>query len=121
MLRFDNNMMELYQHFLNMNSSWKHSLWSWFVGFYDTLLGKDYFFRPVIAKYFRDTFQNIDYRLTLGPGIGYILADSNEIEWDMVVGLAYQTTHFDNVEAGEDSRSSSPTFLFETNVSMYFA
>ena len=34
----------------------------------------------------------------------------------MVVGLAYQTTRFDNVEAGEDNRSSSPTFLFETTL-----
>lgn len=79
-----------------------------FSSHYDRFFGKSYFFRPIVGSYFTDKFQNIDYRLSLGSGIGYSLLDNHDTEWGVVLGLSYQINQFESVQAGESASEGSP-------------
>lgn len=69
---------------------------------WDRFLSDRFFLRPVLLEYFRDPFQNIADRFTVGTGVGYQLIDSSRTEWSIFAGPAYQWTRFDAVEPGED-------------------
>jgi putative salt-induced outer membrane protein YdiY len=72
------------------------------------------FWTPVYGEYYRDPFQNIDSRWTLGMGAGYTLIDTKKIEWEITGGLAYQITQFDDVLEGESDSANTPTLVFGT-------
>jgi len=76
---------------------------------------RSYFWRPVFGEYFKDKFQNIDYRVSIGTGIGYQLIDTPKTEWDVVGGLSYLATKYDTVQAGEDLDVASPALVIDTN------
>jgi Protein of unknown function, DUF481 len=69
-------------------------VWDWF-------FSEKLFLRPVFFEYFKDPFQNIDSRYTLGTALGYQLIDTARTEWSIFASPAYQTTRFDAVEPGE--------------------
>jgi hypothetical protein len=50
--------------------------------FFDIFAAKEYFWRPVLFEYFRDPFQNIDYRTTIGAGGGYHIIDTPKTTWE---------------------------------------
>jgi hypothetical protein len=82
---------------------------------YDYRLSRYWFVRPVTAEYFRDPFQNIARRITVGPGIGYFLIEEPDQSWFVVTGPAYQKTQFTEAPAGqEDSASSVAGFIATT-------
>ncbi|MFC1518343.1 DUF481 domain-containing protein [Pseudomonadota bacterium] len=81
---------------------------------FDWFISKQFYLRPVFAEIYTDKFLNIDYKLTLGSGLGYTIIDNNKTEWNISGGPAYTYTKFDNVEAGEDTDSSSVTLVIET-------
>jgi hypothetical protein len=81
--------------------------WDWFVA-------DRFFLSPVLAEYFRDPFQNIAHRGTLGVGAGYQLIDSPKVDWQMSAGVAYQRIRFDDVAEGEPDSADTPTILFAT-------
>jgi putative salt-induced outer membrane protein YdiY len=81
----------------------------------DIFRTRKYFFRPFSSEYYRDPHNNIDRSLTVGAGIGYHLIRTYRTEWDIYAGPAYQETRFISVEAGEDSRESTPAFLAGTH------
>lgn len=74
---------------------------------YDYRLSRFWFVRPVAAEYFRDPFQNIGSRITIGPGIGYFLIDKLTRSWFVVAGPAYQRTHFTAAPSGETQSESA--------------
>ncbi len=82
--------------------------------YYDIFSTRRFFWRPVIANYFRDTFANIDHRGTIGAGLGYTIIDTPKTEWLVSPGIAYQGTRYVSVESGEDDTVSTPAFLFST-------
>lgn len=86
----------------------------------DVFKTRKYFWRPVFGEYFRDPFQNIERRYTIGTGIGYHIINTAKTEWDATVGVAYQSTQFISVEPGEDLNTSTPVLaistLFETEL-----
>ncbi len=86
-----------------------------FSSHYDRFYGESYFFRPIVGSYFTDKFQNIDYRLTLGTGIGYSIIDNHDTEWGVVLGLSYQINQFESVQAGEQTREESPAVNLATD------
>jgi len=51
---------------------------------------------------YRDRFQNIEYRVVPGAGIGYQFVDTDDHSWKLGLGPAYQYTRFDTVAPGED-------------------
>lgn len=80
----------------------------------DIFATRRYFWRPFLGEYYRDPFQNIQRRITAGAGGGYTLINSPKTEWDLDAGLAYQTTRFISVEAGEDLDVSTPVLYMGT-------
>jgi hypothetical protein len=86
----------------------------------DVFKARKYYWRAIFGEYFRDPFQNIENRYTLGTGIGYHITKTPKTEWDVSVGLAYQHTRFNSVEAGEDPEASTPALaigtLYETEL-----
>lgn len=76
---------------------------------------KVYIVAPIF-QYYRDKFQNIDYRLTPGAGLGYQLIDKGDVKWDMAGGGGYQYTRFSRVEPGEDSSADGAALLAASNL-----
>ncbi|WP_227006620.1 DUF481 domain-containing protein [Shewanella donghaensis] len=81
---------------------------------FDWFLSKQFYLRPVFAEIYTDKFLNIEYKLTVGSGLGYNIIDNAKTEWSISGGPAYTYTEFNNVEAGEDTNSSSATVVIET-------
>lgn len=86
----------------------------------DRFKTRRYYWRVLFGEYFRDPFQNIENRYTLGTGVGYHIISNPKTEWDITVGLAYQHTRFNSVEAGAAPAVSTPALaigtLYETEV-----
>ena len=82
--------------------------------YFDVFRTRKRYWRALFGEYFRDPFQNIEYRNTIGSGAGYHIIDTPKTEWDVTVGLAYQKTQFNSVEAGEDPVASTPAFTAST-------
>ncbi len=82
---------------------------------YDIFATRTYFWRPVFGEYFRDKFQNIDYRISIGAGIGYNFIDTPKTEWDIVGGPSYLATKFETVQAGENLDEATPALVIDTN------
>lgn len=85
-------------------------------GTFDWFYTKELYFRPIFFEYYRDPFQNIAHKYTLGAGVGYYLYDTDRLEWDVSAGPAYQRTEFDTVAPGEETTNSSTSFFLGTNV-----
>jgi putative salt-induced outer membrane protein YdiY len=84
-------------------------------GNFDIMMTRRYYIRAIFAEYYRDPFQNIKGRGTVGAGIGYHIIDTSRTNWDVTAGPAYQYTEFVSVEAGEDSSVSTPVFAAGTD------
>ncbi len=81
----------------------------------DRLKTRSFFYRPVFGEYYRDPFSNIDYRITLGAGIGYTIIDTKKTEWNIAGGPAYQATRFVSVQEGENITETSPALVVSTD------
>jgi putative salt-induced outer membrane protein YdiY len=64
------------------------------------------------AEYFRDSFQNIAHRFTLGGGVGYDLINRPGLEWNVSTGPAYQQTWFNSVQPGEPTERAAVALTF---------
>jgi putative salt-induced outer membrane protein YdiY len=84
-------------------------------GHFDILKTRKYYFRPVFAEYYRDPFQNIQYRISFGTGIGYHIINTPKTTWDLTGGPAYQKTQFISVQAGQSDTESTPALVVSTN------
>lgn len=90
---------------------------------FDIFVTRNFFLTPATAEYFRDPFLNIDRRLNLGVAIGYTIINTNETEWDVSGGPAYQETKFVSVQPDEAKEDTTTTLLlntmFETELTSY--
>jgi hypothetical protein len=69
---------------------------------------------PVYGEYYRDPFQNIDSRWSLGVGAGYQIVDTSKVEWKVDAGLAYQRTTFVEVAVDDPDTEDSPALAIGT-------
>ena len=83
---------------------------------FDIYLTRRFFWTPVFSEYYRDTFQNIDYQVTVGAGVGYTLIDTKKIEWDVSIGPAVIQTKYTTVGDGEDEKTRSPALETSTKL-----
>lgn len=83
-------------------------------GFFDIFKTRKFFWRPGFGEYYRDPFQNIAHRYTLGAGGGYQAIDTARTDLSVTGGLAYQETKFDSVEADQEEKISSPALVVGT-------
>ena len=95
------------------NNHRANAVWDWF-------FSEKLFLRPVFFEFFKDPFQNIDSRYTLGTGVGYQLIDTSKTDWSIFAGPAYQATRFDQVQPGEsrdeETGALSAGTSFETEI-----
>jgi len=82
----------------------------------DKYVTRNFFYTPVFAEYYRDTFQNIDNRLTAGVGIGYTIIDTKQTEWSVSGGPSYLSTRYISVLPGEDLNISSGSLALSTDL-----
>jgi hypothetical protein len=82
---------------------------------WDHFVSQRFFLSPLQLEYFRDPFQNISSRWTLGAGAGYQIVDTPDVDWQVNTGLAYQNTRFDDVPEGEADSASTLALLVATN------
>jgi hypothetical protein len=68
----------------------------------------------VLLEYFRDPFQNIAHRYTIGAGAGFQIADTPKIDWEVSVSIAYQNTRFDDVLEGDPTSAGTPALVAGT-------
>lgn len=82
---------------------------------WDHFLTDRFFLKPAVGEWFRDPFQNLNSRITVGSGAGYQLIDKPRMEWEVSAGLAYQQTRFSNVDTddGESTGAFSASTTFE--------
>lgn len=83
-------------------------------GSYDLFKTRKYFIRVLFGEYFRDPFQNIEHRDTIGAGIGYNFIDTPKTDLNVTPGLAFQYTQFVSVEPGQDLTTSTPALVVNT-------
>ncbi len=83
-------------------------------GSFDIFVSTEYFFTPVFYEYFRDPFQNISSKHTIGFGGGMHLIDTSKTEWDISGGLGYQRSDFVSVAADESAYVSTPALILST-------
>ncbi len=83
-------------------------------GDWDRFVTDRFFWSPVVAEYFKDKFQNIEHRVTIGVGVGYDVIDNSTTTWRVAGGPAYTKTWFQDVQPGEDDTADSPAFQGKT-------
>jgi putative salt-induced outer membrane protein YdiY len=83
-------------------------------GDWDRFVTDRFFWTPLFGEYFKDKFQNIKHRGTIGVGIGYEIIDTPTTEWRVSGGPAYTKTWFEDVEDGENDTEESPAFQGKT-------
>ena len=81
---------------------------------WNLFISKRFYFTPVYGEYFRDPFQNITSRWTLGAGLGFQIVDSSKITWKVDAALAYQRTSFDDVAEDEPATADTPALVIGT-------
>lgn len=86
-----------------------------FDGKHDVFIGPRLFITTLSLELFRDPFQNIDLRVVPSTGVGFLVADSNELEWDVNAGFGYRYTRFSSVDDTGDDSDGNANLLFGTS------
>ena len=81
---------------------------------WDRFITERWFWTPITAEYFKDKFQNIKHRATVGVGLGYEIIDTSTTEWRVSAGPAYTKTWFEEVQDGESDSEDSPALQART-------
>ncbi len=81
-------------------------------GEFDLALSRRLYAVLPFAEYYRDPFQNLARRLTVGAGVGYSLIDRPNLEWAVATGPAYQHASFDSAQPGEPTTKGAGALIF---------
>jgi putative salt-induced outer membrane protein YdiY len=81
-------------------------------GEFDYWLSQRFYLVLPSAEYYKDPFQNLAHRVTLGGGIGYDLIDHPNLEWNITTGPAYQQAWFESSEPGEPTEKGTAALTF---------
>jgi len=75
----------------------------------DMFISHKFYITALSYEYYSDKFQNIDYRNTIGAGVGYFVFRNSTVEWSFGIGGGYQVTTYLSVEEGAsgDSKTGS--------------
>jgi putative salt-induced outer membrane protein YdiY len=84
---------------------------------WDIYATRYFYYTPLFAEYYRDPFQNIDQRVTVGVGIGYTIIDTSKVEWNVNGGPAYTNVQYISVEAGQDREVDGAALVLATDYS----
>lgn len=81
---------------------------------WDRFISNRLYWTPLFGEIFRDRFQNIARRYTVGFGLGYTIKDSPKTDWDVSAGIGYQSIKYDDVLPEEDDTETSPALSVGT-------
>ena len=79
---------------------------------FDLWLSRRFYLIVPFAEYYRDPFQNLEHRLTVGAGAGYDLIDRPKVEWNLTAGPAFQQSWFSSVQPGEATSKGAAALVF---------
>ena len=79
---------------------------------FDLWLSRRFYLIVPFAEYYKDPFQNLKYRLTVGVGAGYDIIDRPGLEWNITAGPAYQYNVFESVAPGEQASRDAAALAF---------
>jgi putative salt-induced outer membrane protein YdiY len=79
---------------------------------FDRWLSRRFYLVIPYTEYYRDPFQNLAHRVTLGVGVGYDLIDRPTVEWNVTTGPAYQYAWFESVAPGEPTEKGAAALTF---------
>jgi putative salt-induced outer membrane protein YdiY len=82
----------------------------------DLFLSRKFYITAASYEYYTDKFQNIDYRNTIGAGVGYYIFRQSNIDWSVGIGGAYQVTTFLSVEEGEAPEEKTGSVIPSTDL-----
>lgn len=71
---------------------------------FNVFMSRRMFLTPVAGEIYTDKFQNIDYRATIGAGVGYYLWRQSKFDFFLQLGGAYQSIQYISVQPGQDQR-----------------
>ncbi|NOR73008.1 MAG: DUF481 domain-containing protein [Mariprofundaceae bacterium] len=77
---------------------------------------RHFFWTPFEGEYYRDPFRNIDQRITLGAGLGYVVIDKKDMTWEVTGGPSFLSTRYISVQQGEATSDSSFALMLGTLV-----
>ena len=86
-----------------------------FSGQFDYFLSRRLFVRVPDIEYFRDPFQNLEHRLTLGAGVGYDLVKTSRTEWNVTVSPSWQRNWYASVPSSGSAVADSVAGVFDTH------
>lgn len=79
---------------------------------FDVWLSQRFYLVLPSAEYYKDPFQNLEHRITVGVGIGYDIIDRPNMEWNITTGPAYQDARFESNLPDEPSEKQSGALTF---------
>lgn len=82
---------------------------------FDLFYSQSIFIRLADFEFFKDKFQNLKSRITLGVSLGYIILDNKKHEWDISIGPSFQQTTYIDVAEGSKLKETSPVIQFNTD------
>ncbi len=86
-----------------------------FIGQFDYFLSRRLYVRVPDLEYYRDPFQNLEHRLTVGAGVGYDLFKTPRTEWNITASPSWQHNWFDSVQPGESATAQSAALVLSTH------
>lgn len=79
---------------------------------FDLWLSRRLYVMLPAAEYYKDPFQNLAHRLTLGVGLGYDLIARPKLNWNITTGPAYQHAWFESTQLGEPTTKGTAALTF---------
>jgi len=86
---------------------------------FDIYVSRRFFVTAPSFNFYRDEFQNIEYQLSPGLGVGYDLLKKKWIDWEIGGGAAYQHTQFISTTVDQGA-SSDVALLASTSLDFDF-
>ena len=81
---------------------------------FDLWLSRKFYLILPFAEYYKDPFQNLKHRATVGVGVGYDLVVQPSVEWTVTAGPAYQYSWFESAQVGERTEKGAGALAFGT-------
>lgn len=83
--------------------------------YYESFRTRKFSWRLLFGEYFRDPFQNLAHRATVGSGLTYHIIHTTKTEWNISPGLGYQYVQNVSVDPEElNGYTSTPALVLDT-------
>ncbi len=81
---------------------------------WDRFVSDRFYLTPLNGEFYRDPFQNVAARWTLGAGLGWQVVRTSRSRWNVNGSLGFQHTSFHAVDPGKPSTADTPSLSLGT-------